>query len=205
MCLCASFTNFIVYLINTITSLNFFQDGKYNKLPSILKSFQGKQFTITINITEKNVKEGSNMYTATNIFEGFELTEESATTDVDRVIGLKDSEVCLICKSHPNFHLTLILIQIMYFQISASTVGTPKLSDKVIQTPGTENSTNTNTLKRKSSIFVDDDKVTYIGDDGDGDEDNVGKKNKQILLLKEIKKEKVNYIIIIWLTIYMYA
>lgn len=60
---------------------------------------------MTLIITPNNVKEGSNMYTATNIFEGFELTEETIVEDENRVVGLEESQVC--------FNLQVIVIFIL--------------------------------------------------------------------------------------------
>lgn len=76
-----------------------------------------------------------------------------------------------------------------------TSIETTSLTDR-LQTPDTEKSTNTTMLKRKSPIFLDDDKVTYVGEDADV-QDNVGNKQdtqKKQMILKEVKKEKVSYL-----------
>ncbi|KAL8156047.1 hypothetical protein AgCh_001213 [Apium graveolens] len=69
------------------------KEGKKNKFPTIFESLEGKQYTLTISVGENNVKRGSNMYKATDIFEGFELIGNSVTESEDCSAALKNSQV----------------------------------------------------------------------------------------------------------------
>lgn len=67
----------------------------------------------------------------------------------------------------------------------------------ILQTPDAEKSINTTMLKRKSPIFVDGDKVTYIEEDADvqGNFGNKQETQKKQMVLKEVKKENVSCIL----------
>lgn len=46
-----------------------------NKIPDILKTFEKKAYTITIVLSEENIKKGSNVFHATNISKPQEVTD----------------------------------------------------------------------------------------------------------------------------------
>lgn len=45
--------------------------------------FEGKHYTITILLTEDNIEKASQTYDAVDIYEGFEVTENTAPNDDD--------------------------------------------------------------------------------------------------------------------------
>lgn len=56
------------------------------KIPEILKNFEKKMYTITLMLTEENLKQGSNVYNASNISKPLEISDTHSPS-------LKDSAV----------------------------------------------------------------------------------------------------------------
>ncbi|KAL1806428.1 hypothetical protein ACET3Z_029496 [Daucus carota] len=136
-----------------------------NNFPNILKTFEGNQYTVTVLLNEDNINNGSDTFMAVDIYEGLELTEDSAPDD-DHSAG--------------GFKIT---------QSSVQDSTTQTMLDKVIDTPDTEKSTNTNKLKRMS-----DEAITIITDLGDDDDDFGDVKDaagKKKIALKHVKLEKL--------------
>lgn len=76
-----------------------FQTGKKEVLPEIFKSVEGKKYTCTLEITEANVNQRSCMYTADDIFEGFEAMDNSDTQTESCTVPYPNSQVCKETKS----------------------------------------------------------------------------------------------------------
>lgn len=69
------------------------QSGNKGSLPEIFKSIEGKQYTCTMKLTEANVKQRSCMYNAIDIFEGFEIVDNTQKQTDSSTIPCPTSEV----------------------------------------------------------------------------------------------------------------
>ncbi|WOG81889.1 hypothetical protein DCAR_0101045 [Daucus carota subsp. sativus] len=76
------------------------QENTEGKFPAVLKTFEKKVYTITLNITENNLKKGSMVYEADEIFDKIESTanfDPSTNTDTQMVeaatVDLKDDDL----------------------------------------------------------------------------------------------------------------
>lgn len=67
--------------------------------------FEGNQYTITLSISENNVTKKSQMYTATDIYPGFELNEEFSAQSQDLSMGSNSTQV----------HILNLLLLITFF------------------------------------------------------------------------------------------
>lgn len=62
--------------------------------PKLFKAIEGKQYTCTLEITEENVKQRFCLYTASDIFEEFEVVENSENHTENIGPEYQNSEVC---------------------------------------------------------------------------------------------------------------
>ncbi|KAL1831211.1 hypothetical protein ACET3Z_000862 [Daucus carota] len=76
------------------------QENTEEKFPAVLKTFEKKVYTITLNITENNLKKGSMVYEADEIFDKIESSanfDPSTNTDTQMVeaatVDLKDDDL----------------------------------------------------------------------------------------------------------------
>ncbi|XP_063938336.1 uncharacterized protein LOC135148056 [Daucus carota subsp. sativus] len=76
------------------------QENTEGKFPAVLKTFEKKVYTITLNITENNLKKGSMVYEADEIFDKIESSanfDPSTNTDTQMVeaatVDLKDDDL----------------------------------------------------------------------------------------------------------------
>lgn len=69
------------------------QEQKNGSMPTILKSIEGKQYTCTVQLSESNIKLKSCMYFAVDIFEGYELVENSDIQEPSNTITTNTLQV----------------------------------------------------------------------------------------------------------------
>lgn len=73
-------------ILNTFYTNMLHQVVGVPKIPEILKNFEKKMYTITLMLTEENLKQGSNVYNASNISKPLEISDTHSPS-------LKDSAV----------------------------------------------------------------------------------------------------------------